>query len=116
MAGKMGHFNYVSDDGNTYIVRLDASNAAAVGAVAASGRPNLPHGYRERHVWVTDTTDVTGGRTPTGLRRKIPVTNPAAALWVGGTDVISLPDFTVTPSVAVNWNVEGRVGEQRYAR
>jgi hypothetical protein len=117
MAGKMGKFDYVSDDTNTYIVREDASNAAAQSShTPATGRPNLPHGYIGRKIEVVDSTDTTGGRTPTGLRRSVIINDAGDALYVGGTTTITLPDFTVTPSVAVVWNVSAIIGERRLSR
>ncbi len=117
MAGLMTKVSYVSDDTVTYRVKLDASNAAlaSVSCTANPGRPNLPKGYFLRHIWAKDDSDTTGGRTPTGLRRKIVVCNVAGTAWVSATSV-SLPDFTVTPRVAVLWTIEGRIGERRLSR
>jgi hypothetical protein len=116
MAGAMGTFQYTSDDTNVYIVRADASNAAAVAGVAGVGRPNLPHGYHERFYEVVDSTDVTGGRTPTGRRRKIAEFDPTTSRWIGGVNTVTLPDFSVTPSVAITWNISARIGERRLSR
>jgi len=118
MAGAMGKFSYVSDDTVTYRIKADASNMApaSVGGVANPGRPNLPHGYFPRHVWVIDDSDTTGGRTPTMRRRLIVCPDPTKTAWVGGATSITLPDFSVTPSVAVLWTIEGRVGERRLNR
>jgi hypothetical protein len=117
MAGPMGKFDYVSDDTVTYRIRADSSNMApaSVGGSANPGRVTLPHGYKVRHVWVKDDTDTTGGRTPTQRRRKIICPDPTTTAWVGGATSISLPDFSVTPSVAVLWTIEGRIGERRFA-
>ena len=117
MAGKMGKFNYISDDGTTYTVREDASNAAAQAShVASVSRPNLPHGYVERYLLAVDDHDVTGGRTPTNLRRRVSINDVTDPLWTGGTANITLPDFTVTPSVAVAWAITARIGEKRTSR
>ncbi len=117
MAGPMGKFTYVSDDTVSYRAKIDASNAAlaSVSCVSNPGRPNLPKGYFPRHVWVKDDADVTGGRVPTGARRKIIVCNVAGTAWTSATS-LSLPDFSVTPSVSVLWTIEGRIGERRLAR
>lgn len=116
MAGKMGKFTYTSDDTVSYRIKADDTNAApaSVAMVANPGRVTIPHGYHPRHVWVVDSSDVTGGRVPTGLRRKIVCGTAAATLWTGAANTITLPDFTVIPSVAVLWNVEGRIGERRF--
>ena len=118
MAGPMGKFLYFSDNGTGYTVRLDASNAAVTNAgfVASTTRVDLPPGYEMRHIWVVDDTDTTGGRSPTNARRKLYVGTIDAQLWTEGDIAVTLPDFSVTPSVAVTWNVESYVGEKRYNR
>lgn len=117
MAGKMDKFHYISDDTNTYTVREDVSNANAQSShVVSTTRPNLPHGYVTRKAEVVDSTDTTGGRTPTGLRRGVTINDPADNIWTGATVVMVLPDFTVTPSVAINWNVSALIGEKRTSR
>lgn len=117
MAGPMGKFTYVSDDTVSYRIKTDASNAApaSVALAANPGRVTLPKGYFPRHVWVKDDADTTGGRTPTNARRKIICGTAAATAFVGGATSITLPDFSVTPSVAVLWTIEGRIGERRFA-
>jgi hypothetical protein len=117
MAGPMGKYTYVSDDTVSYRIKVDASNAAvaSLALTANPGRVNLPHGYRPRHIWVKDDADTTGGRVPTGARRKVICGTQAATAWVGGATSVLLPDFSVTPSVAVLWTIEGRIGERRFA-
>jgi len=116
MAGLMGKFDYISDDTVTYRIKADVSNMApaSIGGSSNPGRVTLPHGYFPRHIWVKDDSDTTGGRTPTGLRRKLTCPDPSKSAWVGGATSVSLPDFTVTPSVAVLWTIEGRIGERRF--
>lgn len=116
MAGAMGKFQYTSDDTNVYIVRADASNGAAVAGVTGVGRPNLPHGYFMRHYLVVDDSDTTGGRTPTGRKRKIIEFDPTTARWIGTVTTVTLPDFSVTPSVAITWDISARIGERRLNR
>lgn len=118
MAGPMGLFEYISDDGNTYHIREDQSNANAFGATPSAGgsRPNLPHGYVPRKIECVDDFDTAGGRTPTYARRVIPANSPTDTQWTGGANVIILDDYSVTPSVAVNWSIWARVGEKRYHR
>jgi hypothetical protein len=110
MAGALSLRNYVSDDGNTYVVRIDTSNAVAVSAAAAAAgsRPNLPHGYRMRYLLAKHPT--------TGRERRIHVNDPSVALWVGGASTISLVDYDTTPAAAATYTVSGRVGEKRYAK
>jgi hypothetical protein len=116
MAGKMGTYSYISDDGATYKIREDVSNAAATGASATTGRVNLPHGYIPRHVWAVDSTDTTGGRTPTNARRKVVISDPADTQWTGASTAVTLPDFSVIPSVSVAWVIQAYVGEKRFNR
>jgi hypothetical protein len=99
MAGVMGEFVYVSDDGVSYRIRMDASNAAAVGATAAGTEPTKPGRTHPRYLLARHPT--------TGRERRITVTNP-----VGAT--IVLPDFNALMA-ATNFLVEGRIGERRFA-
>lgn len=111
MAGPMGRYEYVSDDGNTYTMRLDASNAATVGAVAAAA-PGLtfPKGWVPRYILVQHPTS--------GRQRKVVITDPAAAgaLWTTPGGSLPLMDYALTPPASANWGIRGRVGERRYAR
>jgi len=118
MAGPMGKFTYTSDNTVGYTVRIDGSNGVVTntGFTSSSGRVTLPHGFRMRHVWVVDDTDTTGGRTPTGARRKLYCGTVTCTVWTGADLSVDLPDFSVTPSVTVAWNVESYVGEQRFNR
>jgi hypothetical protein len=106
----MGKFSYISDDGNTYTIRMDASNASAVSASAAAStaRPNLPHGYRTRYLLAAHPTS--------GKERRIQVTDSTVGLWDGSTNTISLPDFAASPVAAATYVVTARVGEKRYSR
>lgn len=109
MAGPMGRFDYLSDDGNTYQIRLDASNAAAVGAVAATSVLSKPSAIVPRYILAQHPT--------TGRERKLVVTNPGAALWTGAGGTITLVDYnTALPFNSASFNVRGRIGEKRYAR
>jgi hypothetical protein len=100
----MGRFNYVSDDGTTYRMTQDASNAAAAGNVAATVTVGLPKRFKPRHILAAHPT--------TGRERRIAIGDPANALWTGGTTTISLPDFNalMAPTAFV---VRGRIGERR---
>lgn len=106
MAGTMGHFTYTDDGGNPWRVRLDASNAAAVGGVAAATGLNKPSGLVERYLLAEHPT--------TGRERRIICPDPTNPLWLGGTSTISLIDFNT--NTAVTFNIRGRIGEKRTAR
>lgn len=107
MAGMMGPYNYVSDDGNTYRIRMDQTNAAAVGADAATTAVPKPGTIHPRYLLAKHPT--------TGNERRITCPDPTNTLWVGdGTvQVISLRDYDT--NLAVNFLVAGRMGERRFA-
>lgn len=105
MAGPVTRVEYLSDDGNGYRLKMDASNAAAAGNAAASSVARLPSGYRPRYVLATHPT--------TGRQRKIVICDPADALWVGGTATISIEEFSGAHSATVAHPVYSRVGERR---
>jgi hypothetical protein len=106
MAGKMGHYSYTDDGGNVWRVRLDASNAAAMGGVAAPTGLTKPAGLVPRYILAEHPT--------TGRERRIVAPDPTNALWLGGTATISLIDFDTND--AVTFNIRGRIGEKRTAR
>jgi len=106
VAGPSTHINYDSDDGETYRIRMDASNAAAAGNAAATSTVHLPSGYRPRYVLATHPT--------TNRQRKIVIGSPSNALFVGGTSTISIEEFSGTHSTTVSHPVLSRVGERRY--
>jgi hypothetical protein len=109
MAGVKGVYNYISDDGATYRVKLDASNATAVGNAAATVSAHLPGGYRPRYILATHPTS--------GRERKLVVCDPANALFVGGTSTVSVEEFTSSAhSTTAAHAVLSRVGEKRYNR
>jgi|GEM_PF-4836827 len=106
MAGLMATYTYTSDDGNSYRIRMDTSNAIAAGATAEAGPANLPGRYRPRYMLCKNAT--------TGRERKITAPDPTEAMWVGGDNSIDLVDFSTTPSAVVSHVILGRVGEKRY--
>lgn len=109
MAGVIGRYGYVSDDGNTYSIRMDASNAVAAGNVADPDSPDLPRTYRCRYVLARDSSD--------GTERKIVVCDATSALWLGpGSANISIADFDTDPNTTTQHLVRTRIGEKRYAR
>lgn len=107
MAGPMTHVDYVSDDGNTYRVRMDASNATAVGNAAATSAVHLPGGYVPRYVLATHPT--------TGRERKLIIGSASNTLFVSGTTV-TIEEFAGAHSTAAAHAVLSRVGERRYNR
>jgi len=106
MAGAFTRVEYVSDDGNSYRLKMDASNAAAAGNEPASSGVRLPTGYRPRYVLASHPTN--------GRQRKIVITDPATAVWTGSVATITLTDFGTTPSTQLAHAIYSRVGEKRY--
>jgi hypothetical protein len=106
MAGLMTKIVYTSDDGSDYVVKEDASNAAAAGNTTTTANPSLPKRHKPRHILAAHPT--------TGRERAIVIGDPANALWVGGTSTISLPDFAAAMA-ATTYLVRGRIGERRLA-
>src|ERR671923_1625698 len=109
MAGPMGRYNYISDDGTTYTMRLDTSNATAVSAVSAAN-PGLtyPKGWVPRYILVQHPT------TKRQRRITIPSVSAAGAIWTTPGGSLSLPDYAAAPVADVAWAIRGRVGERRY--
>ena len=91
-----------------YRVRMDASNALAVGAVPATSTLRLPGGYVPRYVLATEPV--------THRERKITVCDPTSALWLGTVSALTLEDYRTSPSAQVVHAVLSRVGEKRLNR
>jgi hypothetical protein len=107
MAGASARYAYVSDDGSTYSIKMDISNALAAGNTPDSTSPGIRHGYHPRYVLASHPT--------TGAERKIYIGEADNEIFVGpGTSTISLVDFGSTPSVTTTYNIRSRVGEKRY--
>lgn len=104
MAGTVGPYQYVSDDGTTYQIRMSDAAATAQGSGAATTEPALPQGYHPRHVFIEYST----------YRRKIPLTDPTDTQWTGSLGTISMKIFP-TDAAPVTWNIRGRIGEKRYS-
>jgi hypothetical protein len=100
----MTRVDYVSDNGSTYRLRMDASNATAAGNAAATVAVDLPKRTQPRYVLAQHPTS--------GRERRIVIADPTSALWTGGTTTISLPDFNAAMA-ATNYNIRGRIGERR---
>jgi hypothetical protein len=107
MSGPMAHFDYVSDSGTTYNVLLNSAEATLTGGTTPSTSVlSKPMGVKPRYLLAQHPT--------TGRERKIKCPNPTNALWLGGTNTISLAQLG--SATAVVYNIMGRVGEKRYRR
>ena len=105
MAGPMGFFNYDSDDGNTYRVKLDASNTTALGGAASSNFNWYPRGWVLRKILCENATYG---------RRSVPAPDPTDAHWVGTTNTVALDVAGV--ATAPTFNITARIGEKRTSR
>ncbi len=105
MAGPMGRFQYISDDGITYKLKLDSSNTTTVGGVAATTQPWYQSGWVPRYLLAENATYG---------KRKVVCPDPADAHWVGGTATLALD--TVGVAVAPTFTISGRFGEKRTNR
>lgn len=105
MAGVMGRFKYISDDGNNYKLKLDSSNTTTVGGVAATTEGWYPKGWVPRYLLAENATYG---------KRKVACPDPTDAHWVGGT--ATLPLETVGVAVAPTFTISGRFGEKRTNR
>lgn len=101
MPGPLGprdFFTYVSDDGNEYVVSMDADKALAGGLTPAApgvAGANYIRGWTMRHVY---------GQQADGTRCSLPVSGPDNSLYVnGGTFNYNGNSYTV----------RGRIGEKR---
>lgn len=107
MAGPRGLFQYVSDNGTTYKLSLDASNGAATTATASDGtHADYPGRWRPRYVLAQHPT--------LKQQRKIVICDPADAIWTDTGGTLTLVNTSVHPSIDTAYNLKGRVGEKRY--
>lgn len=104
MAGGMGYFDYVSDDGNTYRVKLDSSNSSSVGAGASTNSNWYPRGWVMRKILCFNAQHG---------RRSVPAPNPADPHWLANN---TLPLEVVGSILPVDYTITARIGEKRTSR
>jgi hypothetical protein len=109
MAGPKDEIQYVSDNGTTYRMKMDAGNAAAVGAVAAAGTEReLGKRMRPRYVLAQHPS--------TGVQRKLVIPNISNPIWPASGGTLTIEDFSVSPSsLTTGYLLKGRIGEKRLA-
>jgi hypothetical protein len=109
MAGPKASVEYTSDNGSTYKMKMDGSNAAAVGGEPASDSlADVPRRMRPRYVLAQHPT--------TGVQRKIVIPTVDHPLWPVSGGTLTIDDFSVRPSsITTAYLVKGRIGEKRYA-
>lgn len=104
MAGTVSAYQYISDNGTTYALRMGDAGAAAQGSGAATSQPALPKSIKPRHLYVEYST----------YRRKVPMTDPADTQWTGASATWSMKIFP-TDADPVTWIIRGRIGERRFS-
>lgn len=102
MAGKLAKFTYTSDTDVQYIIRMDATNGAAVNntAAAANAVVNKPGALTLRYLLAEQTDDPT-------VRRKIPITQNGNPLYRNGGNIT-----LQTVGGDKTFRITGRVGEK----
>jgi hypothetical protein len=101
----MGYFNYKSDDGNTYRMKLDSSNATSLGGVTATATNWYPRGWVGRKILCFNAEHG---------RRSVTAPDPADAHWVGTANI--LPLEVVGSILPVDYTITARIGEKRTSR
>jgi hypothetical protein len=104
MAGAMTHVEYTSDDGGSYRVRQDSSNATDLGNPTATSPMGVPPGYKPRYILATRSN---------GRARKLVVCDPTSDLWLGTQRTVTIWDYSTNPSTHLELQVLSRVGERR---
>ena len=109
MAGRLGYYNYTTDDGGSYVVKMDATNAALVGNVAATGTDNvkLPPNYVPRYVTLSAIVAISGVQVK--LSRTIVVGDPESTFWQTPTAL----SLNVEGAGSVSFMAGSAVGEVR---
>jgi hypothetical protein len=109
MAGSIKWMKYVSDDGNTYRVKIDESNGENhdfddVTTASADAMEELPKGYQMRHVlWRSDTGNA---------GRKFYCGKPTSADFIiGGNSIVNF--LIGTALGALDGSFTRAVGEAR---
>lgn len=108
MAGSLGYYDYVSDNGSTYVIAQDDTNALAVGNTAsAPGGTGIPTEVKPRYV--TYTASVGVGAAARRLNRRIVVGDAASAAWTAPAPVT----LNVETTGAVAFTPSSATGELR---
>lgn len=111
MAGSISDFKYTDDDGNSWLVRIDKSNALATGTgFVALTQADLSLHYLPRNIEMR----YVNCRHPTRpINREIYCANTTAAIWVGTQKTIQLTDYQ--DRSLQNFNCGKRIAEnQKY--
>jgi hypothetical protein len=107
MAGSKAWFDYVSDNGTTYAIEQDESNAVAAGMtpLTSAASPKVPSGMQPRYVNVLHAAS--------GSRRRQVVGSTAADLWTGVATSVTLKNYAHATAEAVAFAVTSKIGEKQ---
>jgi hypothetical protein len=112
MAGPMDHYDYLSDDGNTYRIRLAKDDADRVGnTIATAAHPPLPKGMKPRRRFFRNPTS--------GKERSVVIGAVTNAVWTAAVGTAqALVDFAGVAGAfpitiaTTAYTAAGRVGEK----
>jgi hypothetical protein len=109
MAGSIADFKYTDDNGSSWLVRIDKSNALATGTgFVALTQADLSLNYLPRNIEMRFVS----ARHPTRpINRKIYCATTTAPIWNGTQKTISLTDYQDKSTQA--FNVGKRTSENR---
>lgn len=106
MAGSVKPVAYISDDGETYVIRRDESNTETLNGTLpafATTPSSLPFGYTPRYALLADATGV--------IRRKIAVLDPLVFAALDGSTSYNIQVVgTATP---LPMRISSLIGERR---
>ena len=110
MAGAMGKYLYVSDDGNVYWGRFDVSNSAIASMTAYDGTNAsdgaLPRNVRPRRRYLKHPTS--------GRERAIICGDSSAGTWTDPVGTVQAM-FAYEANASANYTLQGRTGEKMRA-
>lgn len=110
MAGKIDSYVYNADDGKQYTLRMDKSNATAVGNATGKGKDGaIPRGMQPRVV----NCELLDTGTKRVMKRQLVVCKKDSALIKGTVLTINLPMYQETGQANAAFRVTGYTGEQR---
>jgi hypothetical protein len=112
MAGSLADFKYTADDGRSWLIRIDKSNALATGTgfvPLTSGDASLD--YLPRNL---EPRFVNCRMANRPINRKIYCANTTAAIWTGTNKTIQLTDYQ--DRTVQTFNVGKRTAEKEKYR
>jgi hypothetical protein len=110
LAGTLGFYKYQSDNGTTYSIRMDDSNADAVNnePVSSANLPSLPFGMRPRKAHFQHYNEATKRL----MKRSVVIGSRSNPLIKnGGTATLTVWQETAGATTA--WRCTGYTGERR---